>query len=302
MIGNDMVRFNNDLVRRKDKVKAQKADMNSSNRNEIRRRNVSIDKLPNINGKKTIEKNPSKASLLSRDELPLKKDSIPVSKTEDMNIKEDEPVAELNSLELKPTNHDGTNNSHSDSGIGVTSSPPPPVDPPRVTTPSKISNINESTKAFNKPESKLSTDDAKPNLVKSKSSPSKTTLNTDNGKSVESEGRFKSLSRKDKKILADEREINREHRKESMTSKGSQDNLTQTDVFDNPITHLQLMRMEEIGITPIRRPICRDGSSSSLLDKQENVGEVETLEKSGYGYRLDFRGSSEFQLTEDAYI
>ena len=99
-----------------------------------------------------------------------------------------------------------------DSGIGVTSSPPPPVDPPRVTTPSKISNINESTKTFNKPESKLSTDDAKPNLVKSKSSPSKTTLNTDNGKSVESEGRFKSLSRKDKKILADEREINREHR------------------------------------------------------------------------------------------
>ena len=86
------------------------------------------------------------------------------------------------------------------------------MDPPRVTTPSKISNINESIKAFNKPESKLSTDDAKPNLVKSKSSPSKTTLNTDNGKSVESEGRFKSLSRKDKKILADEREINREHR------------------------------------------------------------------------------------------
>jgi hypothetical protein len=85
-------------------------------------------------------------------------------------------------LELKPTNHGGTNYSNSDSGIGVTSSPPPPNTDPIL--PSCPVIPTETAKLISSPDIslKLDKEDTKPNPEKCANSPAKTTFNDENRK------------------------------------------------------------------------------------------------------------------------
>ena len=163
------------------------------------------------------------------------------------NYRSKQKVKSLSKLQ----HQDSSTSSFLDSGIGVTSSPPPQPSLEPTTTAIPTPEPSNTTKQPETSSSVKKTDNAKPNQDQCTISPLKTTLAEDenvkhvnneshvkttlardenvklvnneprvrttltrdeDAKHVNNEPRVKSLSRKDKKILADEREIYRAQR------------------------------------------------------------------------------------------
>jgi len=297
MTRNDMVRFNNDLVRRKDKVKARKADQSS--KPGVKKRSFSS--MPkcedNLNGSKQLTKNPSKASLLSKTlDSPL-----PPTPAVDKPTIKDVIVPEGNSFELKSTARCETSSVQSNKIQGNVAAKPALAS--SVSVPFQPAAIVKTQPLLTFEQGQLS--QGENNKMQ------------DSLMHAKIDDRQRSLSRRDKKILADERDIQREIR-QRMTPSGTVDKdqlqgppatvfsekLVNGECSSTNSFQTQLERLEEVGITPIRRPMMSRAHSNGSMDLHETVQKKNSEEgsRSGYGYRFDFRGSTEFEFTEDAYI
>jgi len=313
MTRNDMVRFNNDLVRRKDKVKARKADLYSNKKpgNSRQSGSISRSKPGSLNGNNT-EKSSSKASLLNNS-ADLGRHSVEPTPAKLPPAPMKRPVAAATAATAATTATPKTNTFEMKEAAGQNHCvPKPKTDIPGAAnaasaTENQGNPLATEQKIHSPPMAGQQNSVIQPIRYENNiSQPMKvengsqcSTPSTPLHVTSQPDERQRTLSRKDKKILADEKDMLREIRKESF---GFENQFSGNELLTEPfVTQSQLDRLEEVGITPIRRPIIRNSSSGSIVDPSL-LSNMDDGNRSGYGYRFDFRDSSEFEFTEDAYI
>ncbi|XP_023326438.1 uncharacterized protein LOC111699905 isoform X2 [Eurytemora carolleeae] len=331
MSRNDMVRFNNDLVRRKDKVKARKADLYSNKPKRGKEKSVKKEDSFSNNGKRQGEKNsqlsiPTTSSSHTSKEGGAGKQSStsggatafktpgPVTHTSSLPPSGARKPIEPAVIACKP-------------GAALQTAEEFEMKPPAPTLASiGDQDLQRNVKIPECAQSAILTPAPKESAVRKTGFCQETPCisservqengSADSAERINKNGskldltqldeRTKSIPRKERKILADEKEILREIRQRESVNVGAAEKplyLGPNDKYEmngtEPIvTQSQLERLEQVGITPIRRPIIRDDSRDSLINSQG----LEDTSRTGYGYRFDFRGSHEFEFTEDAYI